>query len=694
MSTSQKPSQVLKRTGSRRRVETLRREIQRHDYLYYVVDQPEISDTDYDRLFAELKALEERHPVLVTPDSPTQRVAGAPLTSFPEVHHVAPMLSLESVTDAAMVDRFIERTGSTGYLVEPKFDGLSLELVYERGRFARASTRGDGQRGEGVTENVRTIRAVPLRLSDVTRRPPTRLAVRGEAIMHLDDFAALNARLVQEGKQTFANPRNAAAGAIRQLDPRATAQRALAIYFYDILAMEGGPALTRGTELREALQAWGLRVSPQARRCLAAQEILDFHRTLETERGALGYEIDGIVVKVDDLLARDRLGETGRHPRWAIAIKFRPCEERTTIEDIIVQVGRTGVLTPVAILAPVRIGGVTISRATLHNREEVVRKDLRVGDTVQVIRAGDVIPGVVGLVDDTRIPRHAKFEMPAHCPECRTPVVREGSFDRCPNGLACPPQLRGAVEYFGSRNALNIDGLGKETVDQLIGAGLVANVADLFSLSEADLVVLDRFAEVSARNLVRAIKRSKKVEFPRFLYALGIPGVGVQTARDLAQHFGKLSDVRAADETVLQTVNGVGPAMAHAVAEFFRQKAVRRVIDLCLKRGVRIVAPRLVKRGALAGKTVVFTGSLSEFSRRDASELVTDLGGHVANSVSRQTDYVIVGEDAGSKLDAARRLGIRTLSEEKFLELVNGLPASAPALGRSQPPAPRPPRSR
>ena len=277
MSTSQKPSQVLKRTASRRRVETLRREIQRHDYLYYVVDQPEILDTDYDRLFAELKALEERHPVLVTPDSPTQRVAGASLTSFPEVHHVAPMLSLESVTDAAMVDRFIERTGSTGYLVEPKFDGLSLELVYERGRFARASTRGDGQRGEGVTENVRTIRAVPLRLSDVTRRPPTRLAVRGEAIMHLDDFAALNARLVQEGKQTFANPRNAAAGAIRQLDPRATAQRALAIYFYDILAMEGGPALTRGTELREALQAWGLRVSPQARRCLAAQEILDFH---------------------------------------------------------------------------------------------------------------------------------------------------------------------------------------------------------------------------------------------------------------------------------------------------------------------------------------------------------------------------------------------------------------------------------
>ncbi len=661
---------------ARRRVEQLRREIRQHDYHYYVLDRPLISDAEYDRLFEELKQLEALYPELVTPDSPTQRVAGTPVAAFPEVRHLAPMLSLESVTDAEEVRRFDERVrqaagGKVVYSLEPKFDGLSLEIVYEAGQLVSASTRGDGVRGEGVTENVKTIRAVPLVLRQQPRPAPARLSVRAEALMLVKDFEQLNSALAREGKPLFANPRNAAAGSIRQLDPRVTASRRLHVFFYDILALEGGPPFRRHLEALEALRDWGLPVSRLIRPAGSVEDIFAYHRELEARRDALGFEIDGIVVKVDDLELRARLGATSRAPRWAIAFKFTAREAETVMEQIVWQVGRTGVITPVAVLRPVSIGGVTVARATLHNREELVRKDLRPGDTVRVIRAGDVIPEVVARVDTPGHARRPRPTPPERCPECGARTVEDGPFLRCPNGLSCPAQLRGAIEHFGSRDALDIRGLGKETVDLLVGRGLVKSVADLFKLRESDLIGLERFAEVSARNLVNAIERAKHTELGRFLYALGIPGVGVRTARDLAAHFGSLDKLMEASEAELMAVEGIGPVVARQVAEFFRRPENRKVIDQCLKHGVRFAAePPRARRGPLAGKTVVLTGGLEAMSRPEAEALVRRLGGTPASSVSRKTDLVVVGRDPGSKYEKAKQLGIKILTEGEFLALV------------------------
>ncbi|MGH7546276.1 MAG: NAD-dependent DNA ligase LigA [Gemmatimonadota bacterium] len=660
----------------RTRIEELRAAIRHHDYVYYVLDRPEIPDEEYDRLFAELKAIEDAHPDLVTPDSPTQRVGGEPRPGFPEVRHRAEMLSLDSVTDPEEVRRFDERVRRAlevervTYLLEPKYDGLSLEFVYEDGALARASTRGDGERGEGVTENVKTIASVPLRLRARSRTPPALLAVRGEALMRLEDFRRLNAELAREGKPTFANPRNAAAGSIRQLDPKVTARRPLEVIFYDILDREGGPELRTGAEGLEALRDWGLRVSTLHLRTESLDEIFDWHRERESRRDELGYEIDGIVIKVDDLAARARLGATARHPRWALAFKFVPREAETVIDEIRVQVGRTGVLTPVAVLRPVKIGGVTVTRATLHNREELERKDVRVGDTVRVIRAGDVIPDVVGRVETQGRRRGRRFRMPKECPECGTPVVRVGPFDRCPNGLACPAQLKGAIGHFGSRDALDIRGLGDKTVEHLVASGLVRNVADLLTLNESDLVELERFAEVSARNLVRAIEKAKKTELWRLLYALGIPNVGTQTARDLARHFGSLEAIEGAGEEALQEVVGIGPNVAASLAGFFRQPQNREVLSLLRERGVEWAAPSPAPApsGPFAGKTVVFTGALESMPRHEAEDLVRRLGGRTGGQVSRRTDFVVAGRDPGSKLDQAKDWGVTVLSEHEFLE--------------------------
>ena len=656
--------------AARRRAERLRDEIRRHDHLYYVLDRPEIDDAAYDRLFRELVALEEAHPELATPDSPTRRVGGEVLPAFPEVRHVAPLLSLDSVTDPEDVRRFDERLrkdvrGEIAYTLEPKFDGLSLELVYERGRLARASTRGDGAKGEGVTANVRTIRAVPLRLRTDRRKAPARLAVRGEAILHARDFARLNARLTREGRPLFANPRNAAAGSIRQLDSRVTASRPLRVVCYDILAMTGGPRLRTGGDALAALADWGVPVAAEAAHAASVDEILAYHRDMDARRARLGYEIDGVVIKLDDLATRRRLGVTARHPRWALAFKFAPRAEETVIERIVVQVGRTGALTPVADLRPVSIGGVTVSRATLHNREEIARKDVRAGDTVRVVRAGDVIPDVVARVP-TRGRRGKPFRMPSRCPECGTPVVREGPLDRCPNGLACPAQLKGAIAHFGSRAALDIRGLGQETVEALVASRLVRSVADLFTLSEADLVQLDRFADASARNLVAAIDRARRPELWRFVYALGVPQVGPQTARDLAARFGSLDALMAAREDDLREVVGIGPAVASAVAGFFRRKAVRRIIDWCLCRGVEPRQAAAPGRGPFAGKTVVFTGGLESMTRAEAEARVRAGGGRTGGSVSSKTDLVVAGSDAGSKLDKARTLGVKIVDEKAF----------------------------
>jgi len=474
---------------------------------------------------------------------------------------------------------------------------------------------------------------------------------------------------VADEKPPFANPRNAAAGSVRQLDSRITASRRLTVVCYDILAIEGGPKLRSGWEALAALRSWGLQVADSPGRASTADEILAYHRGLEARRDTLGYEIDGIVAKLDDLAARDRLGVTARHPRWAIAFKFAPREQETVLEDIVVQVGRTGVLTPVAVLMPVNIGGVTVTRATLHNREELARKDVRVGDTIRVIRAGDVIPDVVARVEKPGARRGRRFTMPRTCPECGTPVVQEGPFDRCPNGLGCPAQLKGAIQHFGSRDALDVRGLGRETVDALVGAGLVKSVADLFTLTERDLMTLEGFAEISARNLVHAIDRAKKTELWRVVYGLGVPNVGAQTARDLAVHFETLGRLMDAGEPDLMAVAGVGPAVAPAIAAFFRRPDTRRVIERLLEQGVTIAGPPKRKAGPLAGKTVVFTGGLESLSRQAAEELVRRHGGRTLGSVSRATDFVVAGSDPGSKLARAQKLGVRVLSEREFLEL-------------------------
>ncbi len=659
----------------RRRVERLRAKIRRHDRLYYVLDRPTISDAQYDRLFAELTRLEAEYPRLVTPDSPTKRVAGGAVPSFPTVRHLAPMLSLESVTDPDAVRRFDERVRKTvggsrlQYMLEPKFDGLSLEVVYRDGALDRASTRGDGEHGEGVTENVKTIRAVPLRLDDASHRVPRLLSVRGEAVMRTEDFRALNARLERDGQAPFANPRNAAAGSIRQLDARISAERRLQVFFYDILHIEGGPRLTDDASVLQAFAGWGLVTSPRARLCEKPDEIFTYHREMERLREALGYEIDGIVLKLNDLGARQRLRATGRHPRWALAFKFTPREEQTVIEQIVVQVGRTGVLTPVAVLRPVGIGGVTVARATLHNREEIARKDLRVGDAVRVIRAGDVIPEIVERLPRSGARHSRPFSMPRRCPECHTKVVREGPFDRCPNGLACPAQLKRAIAHFGSRDALDIRGLGAETVDALVSSGLVRSVADLFTLRARDLVKLERFADLSAANLLQAIDKARRTTLWRFLHALGIPSVGVQTARDLAEHFGSLDAIRSAGEAEIEKVSGVGPIVAHEVAEFFRQPGNLRAIDLCRRRGVALAEAAPRPRGPLAGKVVVFTGGLESMSREEAEELARARGARTARSVGAHTDLVVAGTEPGSKYDKARALGVRVIDERAFRKL-------------------------
>ena len=643
-----------------------------------MLDRPEISDEEYDRLFTQLRRLEEAFPDLVRPDSPTQRVAGAPLPSFREVRHLAPLLSLDSVTDPEDVRRFDARVRAAlgrdrlEYVVEPKLDGLSVEVVYARGLLVRASTRGDGLRGEGVTENVRTILSLPLRLQEEERPAPRLLAVRGEVLMPVAAFRRLNAELEREKEPPFANPRNAAAGSLRQLDPRVTAVRRLEVLFYDILRQEGGPAFPTQWEALEAMRAWGLPVSEHRRRIASLEEVFDYHRELERLRDRLRFEIDGVVIKVDDLAAHRLLQATARHPRWALAFKFAPRGEETTIENIVVQVGRTGVLTPVAVLAPVRVGGVTVTRATLHNREEVARKDLRVGDRVRVVRAGDVIPEVVERLASPRARRRKPFRMPGRCPECRAETVREGPFDRCPNGLACRAQLARAIQHFGSRGALDIRGLGGKTVEQVVASGRTRNVADLFALSRADLSRLERFADLSAENLARAIERSKHADLGRFLYALGIPEVGEQTARDLAAHFGNLEAIRGAGERRLMDVEGIGPSVAHSVARFFRRSENRRIIALCLRRGLKLAGPPRAGSGPLAGKTVVFTGTLGSLSREEARELVRRSGGRPSENVSRRTDYIVAGRDPGSKSERAGRLGISTLNEKQFLRLVRG----------------------
>ncbi len=664
----------LSYSAAKSHIDNLRREIRRHDYLYYVKDQPEISDEAYDRLFDTLKHLEERFPDLTTPDSPTQRVGAKPQEQFRVVDHTAPMLSLDATREEDEVRRFDERTrkslnGKVRYLLEEKFDGASVELVYESGVLTRAVTRGDGQQGEEITENIKTIRSVPLKLAGEDRKTPKLLAVRGEVIMKIPVFEALNRKLLEAGNEPFANPRNAAAGSLRQLNPRITAVRPLDVVVYEVMAVESVRFSTDSQALK-ALDDWGLSTPPRVFEVSTVSEIVERHARLAEKRDRLPYEIDGVVIKLDDLGARDKLGSTTHHPRWAIAYKFAPRGEETRIEQIAIQVGRTGVLTPVALMRPVEVGGVTISRATLHNREEVQRKDVRVGDLVRIQRAGDVIPEVVERIPEPRRKREPPFKMPSKCPACGSQVVERGPYTICPNRFACPAQLKGRLKHFGSKRALDIEGLGEETVSAIVDRKLVGDLADLFRLKKDDLLQLEGFAERSAAKLVDAIQNSRRVELGRFLYALGIPEVGTAVARDLAQHFRNLESLRRANRDELEKVSGIGPRMSDTICEFFRDKRNQHAIDALLEAGLEIIEMKRPRTRPLKGGTFVFTGSLDRFSRSEAEKLVESLGGRATSSVSSQTDYVVVGSQPGKKLEQAKSQGVKTLSENRFLDLL------------------------
>lgn len=657
------------------RITTLRKAIQRHDYLYYVKDRPEISDAEYDRLFRELAELERENPDLVTPDSPTQRVGAPPLDELIKVPHEQPMLSLDSIIDPTEVMAFDQRmkrelnASSVEFTAEPKFDGLSVELVYDHGLFTRGATRGDGTMGEDVTVNLRTIRSLPLQLHSGF---PAHVVVRGEVYMRLDDFQALNRRMTERDGEAFANPRNAASGSLRQLDSSVTAQRPLVVTCYEVMVLSDSPLRTHWDEL-EALSRWGLPVPIHRRLCPCIDDVVRFHHETEAMRDTLPYEIDGIVVKVNRREWQQRLGMKTRSPRWAIAYKFTPRKEVTVIQDIVVSVGRTGTLTPIALLKPVEVGGVTISRATLHNADEVAKKDVRVGDTVKVERAGDVIPAIVERVPVTGEQRAEPFVMPAHCPVCGSTVAQEGAYFYCTGQTVCSAQLKGAIQHFASKAALNIEGLGHKTVAQFVDRGLVRSLADLYGLTKDQLMELEGFAERSATLLLDAIERSKFVPLDRFLMGLGIRQVGQHVAKVLAREFHTLQDIMGADQKRLQQVREIGPEISNSLLSFFQEEHNRLVIERLSAYGV-VISPSARERTdgatALTGKTFVFTGGLERLTRDEARRLVEEQGGTISSTVSRKTSYVVAGRDPGSKLDQARKLGVSVLTEEDFSALL------------------------
>jgi DNA ligase (NAD+) len=688
------------------RVDALRELLHHHAHQYYVLDQPEIPDAEYDRLFRELQELEARHPQLATPDSPTQRVGGKVLEGFAKVRHKVPMLSIRTETDieasgARNFDARVRRELGLGegeppieYVAELKFDGLAISLRYEDGVLVQAATRGDGEVGEDVTQNIRTIGQIPLRLSPHPRgqgrktahaRPiPAVLEVRGEVYMRRDHFERMNESQREKiakgakGEKTFVNPRNAAAGAVRQLDPNIARQRPLSFFAYgwgEITPPEhGGPSFETHDEVLQALRAWGLPVSDDTKLATGPDELVAYHQAIGRQRDQLPYDIDGVVYKVNSLALQRRLGFVTREPRWAVAHKFPAQEQLTTVEAIDIQVGRTGKLTPVAKLAPVFVGGVTVTNATLHNEDEARRKDVRVGDTVIVRRAGDVIPEVVAVVPDKRHAHAKVFTMPSHCPVCGAAAVREeGEVDhRCTGGLFCGAQRKFSILHFAQRRAMDIEGLGEKLVDQLVEGNVIRTVADLYRLGLNALVSLERMAEKSARNVLAALERSKHTTLPRFLYGLGIRHVGEATAKDLARHFGQLDAIMDASVEQLLEVPDVGPVVAESIHTFFEQPHNREVVEQLRACGVTWEEgePQARAPKPLAGKTIVLTGTLPTLSRDEAKDLLEAAGAKVAGSVSKKTDYVVAGAEAGSKLDKARELGVTVLDEDGLRALL------------------------
>lgn len=662
-----------------RRILELREEIARHDHRYYVLDDPTITDAEYDRLMQELRQLEEAYPQFHDDTSPTQRVGGAVAEGFSEVVHAIPMLSLDNAFSGEELEAFDARVRrATGadvveYVVEPKIDGLGISLTYVNGRLSVGATRGDGTVGENITANLRTVRAIPLRLREGA---PPQLDVRGEVYMAKEDFVRLNQARAEAGEPVFANPRNAAAGSLRQLDPSVTAKRRLAAFFYYVPLPEQVEASTHWDAL-EALRALGFPVNPLIKRCMGIREAIEAARQLEERRPSLPYEIDGMVVKVNRLDLQARLGFTSRSPRWAVALKYPAQQGVTRIIDIVVQVGRTGVLTPTAQFEPVQVGGVTVSRASLHNVDYIRAKDIRIGDRVVIQRAGDVIPEVVRVIAEERDGTEREFVMPSVCPACNSEVVRpEGeAATRCVN-FACPARLREGLVHFASRDAMNIDGLGPSMVERLVDAGLVRDVADIYYLTAEQLTTLERVGPRSAANLVAAIEASKSNPVYRLIFALGIRHVGENMAKLLAKEFLSIDRLAAAERDELLAVPTVGPAIADSVVEFFRNRQNLDALARLRQAGVRmadeppVIGAVRAHESRFAGKTFVFTGALSKFKRSEAEAIVEELGGKASSSVSRNTDYVVAGADAGSKLARARELGVAVLTEAEFLDML------------------------
>jgi DNA ligase (NAD+) len=663
-----------------KKIEALREKIRHHEHLYYVLDSPEISDADFDKLMNELKRLEVEHPQLITPDSPTQRVGGKPREGFVKAKHSSPMLSLDNAySEEELRDwerRVHELSGRTDleYMCELKLDGMSLALVYRDGRLERGITRGDGSVGEDVTLNVRTVRSIPLVISkDKLKKAgiPTDFEVRGEMLMPLAAFRKLNEERERQGLAVFANPRNFTAGTVRQLEPSITAQRRMD-YFAYMLLKDGQTFFDRQSKTMDALALAGFKANPNRKLAKNLDEVWKFIQSWEEKREKLPYEIDGIVIKVDKTAWQRELGFTGKAPRWAIAYKYAARGAVTLVEDIVPQVGRTGKLTPVAWLKPVPIGGTMVSRATLHNMDFVDELGVKIGDWVEVERGGDVIPKVVKVVEDKDHPRgNRQFKMPEHCPVCGGNVVRtEGEADhRCVNAN-CPAKLQGTVLHFASRHVMDIDGLGEVLVNQLTERGLVKNVADLYKLTKDDLLQLERMGEKSAENVLTEIADSKKLPLERVIYGLGIRFVGERTAQFLAEHFGSLDAIMKANSEELEEVNEVGPRIAESIVEFFGDEHNRKLVSDLRKAGLTFTGQKKEKGTKLAGKTFVLTGTLERHTRDEAKKMIEDAGGRVSGSVSKKTDYVVAGSDAGSKLDKARELGVNVIGEEELERLV------------------------
>jgi DNA ligase (NAD+) len=660
------------------KVDDLKKALHRHNYRYYVLDDPEISDAEYDRMMKALQLLEEDHPQLASPDSPTARVGAPPLEKFETVAHTIPMLSLDNGfndEDILEFDKRVRRNLDTRdeilYTAEPKMDGVAVELIYENGILVAASTRGDGLTGEGITNNVKTIQTVPLVMqAEGLADLPPRLEVRGEVFIGLEAFKKLNQERIDQELPPFANPRNAAAGSLRQLDSKITAARPLEIFFYGVGIVSGTDFETHG-ELLASLTNWGFRINPLIRYAVTIGSVLDYYRELGEKRHQLAYDIDGMVVKVDRIALQQRLGATSRSPRWAIAYKFKAIQETTTLEAIEVQVGRTGALTPVAHLKPVNVGGVTVSRATLHNQDEIQKKDIRIGDQVLVQRAGDVIPEIVKVIASKRDGTETRFKMPRQCPVCDSPVVRMAgeAATRCINS-SCSAQVKERIKHFASKAAFDIDGFGKKLVDQLVDKNLLSSFADIFKLDKNTLSELERLGAKSAENLVIAIEHSKSIAFARFLFALGIRHVGEHVAALLADHFDDFAALVACPREELESIDGIGPIVAESIANYFKQEKNRQIIDQLFDSGVTLETTARMTTGELKDHVFVLTGSLQNFTRSQAKALIEAAGGKVSGSVSGNTNYVVAGESPGSKLTKAKELGVTVIDEAAFKKLV------------------------